>query len=183
MPSSGFGNAGTRTTEKAAQHASELLKGFAPHDVVCFTDGSCTGNPGPCGAGTYVKFPEGEVLRSAALGKNGTNNIGELYAVGMAMDLVLEAREQGRRLPPAAKIHVLTDSNYTKGMLALGFNARQNQALIKSVKGKRVCEHNTVFIHRVAAHSGIAGNEQADKLALQGSRNSEAGVGIVDPLL
>ena len=159
------------------------MKGFAPHDIVCFTDGACIGNPGPCGAGAYVKFPDGETKRSVALG-SGTNNIAELYAVGLAMDLLREAKEQGRRLPSEAKVHVLTDSNYTKGMLALDHNARSNHELIATVKSKiaKVCQHNPVFIHWIGAHSNIAGNEQADQLAMQGAKNSQAGVQIVHPL-
>ena len=184
--STGLGNTGNRTStqkEMAAEKASELIKGFAPHDTVCFTDGACLKNPGPCGAGAYVKFPDGEVKQSAALG-SGTNNIGELYAIGMAMDLILEARAQGKQLHHEAKVHVLTDSNYAKGMLALEYKAKTNQQLIEAVKGKiaKVCRNNPVFIHWVAGHSKISGNELADKLAMQGALNSKDGVQIIHPL-
>jgi ribonuclease HI len=157
VPASGLGSAGNRTTaqkEKAAEQAKELIEGFAPCDTVCFTDGACINNPGPCGSGAYVKFPDGEAKRSVALG-HGSNNIGELYAVGLAMDLIMEARGKGRLLPPEAKIHVLTDSRYAKGMLVLNYKAKSNQELIAAVKGKlaEVCEHNPVFVHWVAGHS------------------------------
>ena len=88
---SGFGSAGTRTVAQAAaakESAAKLLTSFRPDAAVCFTDGSCKGNPGPAGAGAVVKLPGGQVLeRSMALGV-ATNNVGELAAVGLALDLL-----------------------------------------------------------------------------------------------
>lgn len=129
----------------------------------------------------YVKFPDGEAKKSAALGMEGTNNIGELHAIGMAMDLILEAKEQPI---PEATNQVLTDSTYVKGVLSLGYKAKKNTELVTLVKSKidAVCKHNPVTIHWVAGHSNVYGNEQADRLANHGVKNSEAGIQIVDPL-
>lgn len=167
----------------AAELAGELIKGFGPKDIVCFTDGACSPNPGPSGAAAYVKFPSAEAKRSATLGSR-TNNIGKLYAIGMAMDLVMEAKAQGRVIPAQASIHVLTDSKFAKGMLALGHTVNKNPELVALMKDKlaQVCEQHTVFIHWIAGHSKIAGNELADQLANEGVKNSKAGISIVDPL-
>lgn len=189
IPSTGLGRAGSRTADQqimALHEAHELIKTFAPIDVVCFTDGACSGNPGPCGAGAWLKFPalgdeeETVIERSAALGL-GTNNVGEVYAVGLAMDLIMEAKAAGTKVHEHAKIHILTDSKYTKGMLALGYKANANLALIEDVKDKlgTVCDHHPVFIHWVAGHSSIKGNEVADQLAGKGRAHSEAGIHIV----
>ena len=61
---------------------NELMKRFGPHDIACFTDGTCIGNPEPYGGGANVKFPDGETRQNVTLGL-GTNNIAELYAVGL----------------------------------------------------------------------------------------------------
>ena len=100
------------------------------------------------------------------------------------MDLILEARTQGNCFPPDAKIQVLTDSEYTKGVLVLDWRAKANKKLIISVQAKiaEVSKQNPVIVHWVAGHSDIAGNEQADQLATQGARNSKAGINVVDPL-
>ena len=55
----GFGSAKTRTAEqqKNARAAAEsAIEGLPSNAVVCFTDGSCRGNPGPAGVGVYIQF-------------------------------------------------------------------------------------------------------------------------------
>lgn len=167
--SSGFGSAGTRTKAQAAgalAAAGDLVASFAPEAVLAFTDGACQGNPGPCGAGAVVKLPDGRHLeRSKALGI-GTNNVGELSAVGLALDLLDEAR-----VPADTAIEILTDSKYTNGVLALGWKAKANAPLIAALRG-RLAERR-VRIHWVAGHVGIPENERADELANEGVEDSK----------
>jgi ribonuclease HI len=166
---SGFGSAGTRTKEQAAgalAAAGDLVASFAPDAVLGFTDGACQGNPGPCGAGAVVKLPDGRHLeRSKALGI-GTNNVGELSAVGLALDLLDEAE-----VPATAAIEIMTDSKYTNGVLALGWKAKANVPLIESLR-RRLAQRR-VRIHWVAGHVGIPENERADELANQGVEDSK----------
>jgi ribonuclease HI len=161
---SGFGSAGTRTVAQAAaakESAAKLLSSFRPDAAVCFTDGSCKGNPGPAGAGAVVKLPDGQVLeRSMALGI-ATNNVGELAAVGLALDL-LDAVD----FPFATKIEICTDSKYTFGLLELGWKAKTNTELVAGLR-ERISDRN-VQLHWVAGHVGIDENERADVLASEG---------------
>lgn len=165
---SGFGSAGTRTQAQAAlakEAARELVDGFAEDTVVCFTDGACRGNPGPCGAGAVVKLPDGtRVERYAALGK-GTNNIGELTAIGLALDLV---EEHG--VADDVQVEILSDSKYSKGVLSMGWKAKANRELILGLRG-RLAKRN-VNIHWIAGHVGIPENERADELANMGVAES-----------
>jgi ribonuclease HI len=167
--SSGFGSAGTRTKEQAAgakAAAGELVASFAPDAPVCFTDGACQGNPGPCGAGAVVRLPDGRILeRSKALGI-GTNNVGELSAVGLALDLLDEAG-----VPRDLQVELLSDSKYARGVLAQGWKAKANVELIQALK-KRLADRK-VRIHWVAGHVGIAENERADELANEGVDESK----------
>jgi ribonuclease HI len=166
---SGFGSAGTRTKEQAAgalAAASDLVASFAKDAVLCFTDGACQGNPGPCGAGAVVRLPDGRHLeRSKALGI-GTNNVGELSAVGLALDLLDEADVR-----PDVQVELMTDSKYTNGVLALGWKAKANLELITALRAR--LKKRPVRIHWVAGHVGIPENERADELANEGVAESK----------
>jgi ribonuclease HI len=173
---SGFGSAGTRSKAQAAaaaEAAGALIAGFPEDAIVCFTDGACKGNPGPAGAGAVVRLPDGRVLeRAVALGR-GTNNVGELTAIGVAMDLLDEAD-----VPADAEVHVLTDSKYSNGVLVLGWKAKANRELISGLKAKLAVRKPQV--HWIAGHVGITDNERADALANRGVDGSRAGrTGVV----
>ena len=59
----GFGSASTRTAEDKCSAKAETIRIMAslpPNTAICFLDGSCPGNPGPCGTGGLVFMP-GEV--------------------------------------------------------------------------------------------------------------------------
>ena len=168
---SGFGKAGTRTQAQAAAArtaASELIAGFHRTAVVCFTDGACQGNPGPAGSGAVVKLPDGRVLeRHLALGR-ATNNIGELKAIGLALDLLDEAVVDGD-----ARIEILTDSKYVHGLLQLGWKGKANRDVITAIKS-RLRNFPNARIHWIAGHVGIPENERADELANRGVSESIA---------
>lgn len=168
---SGFGSAGTRTQAQAAaakQSAEQLLAGFRDDAAVCFTDGACKGNPGPAGAGAVVKLPDGTVHeRYAALGV-ATNNVGELSAIGLAIDLLDEAG-----FPSDTQAEICTDSKYTYGLLELGWKAKSNTELV--AKLRRRLTGRKVRLHWVAGHVGIAENERADALANEGVNESLRG--------
>jgi len=168
---SGFGSAGTRTQAQAAaakQSAQQLLAGFRDDAAVCFTDGACKGNPGPAGAGAVVKLPDGTVHeRFAALGI-ATNNVGELSAIGLAIDLLDEAG-----FPTDSQAEICTDSKYTYGLLELGWKAKSNTELV--AKLRRKLTGRKVRLHWVAGHVGIEENERADALANEGVNQSLRG--------
>lgn len=165
---SGFGSAGKRSEAQSAAalaHARDLIANFRPDVAVAYTDGACTGNPGPAGAGAVVQLPGGETLeRHAALGR-ATNNVGELTAIDLALDLLDEAD-----FPEDGQVELLTDSKYSHGVLVLGWKAKANRELILGLR-KRL-EGRKVRIHWVAGHTGLEGNERADALARKGVEES-----------
>lgn len=159
---SGFGSAGNRTAAQAEAAKAQALGQLAaiPEGThVAFTDGACQGNPGPCGAGAVVLLGDGTVLeRGASLGI-GTNNVGELTAVGLALDLLEEAG-----IDPQDPVVLHTDSKYSLGVLTQGWKAKANTALIGGLK-TRLKGWPSLQIRWVAGHVGIAENERADALA------------------
>jgi len=169
---SGFGKAGTRTAAQAAAaktSALDYIRALPADTVKAFTDGACKGNPGPCGAGAVAVLPDGRTLEaSKALGQ-GTNNIGELTAIGLALDLF----EQGE-VSPDARVVLFTDSKYSLGVLTQGWKAKANKPLISGLK-KRLSAWSNLEIRWVAGHVGIPENERADQLAGDGVDKSRRG--------
>jgi ribonuclease HI len=162
---SGFGKAGTRTAGQAAAAAAAagaLLASLSEDTVVVFTDGACKGNPGPAGSGVSMKLPDGRTAEHArALGR-ATNNVAELTAVEAALDLLEEAG-----VAADAPVALMTDSQYTNGVLCLGWKAKANRELILGVR-ERLSARPGLQVHWVAGHVGIGGNESADALANAG---------------
>ncbi len=168
---SGFGKAGTRTQAQAgaAKEEARVRIAAAVGSIRCFTDGACTGNPGPAGSGCRVEFPDGRVREDSwALGR-ATNNIAELTAVEMALEIL-----DAEKVPPTEEVVVYSDSGYARGVLTQGWKAKANVELIASIKG-RLRQRPGLRMEWVAGHVGILGNERADVLAGAGVDRSKRG--------
>lgn len=126
-----------------------------------YTDGACTGNPGPMGIGVVVLAPDGTRTEHSEFLGNGTNNIAELTAIACGLSLV----------PWDQPVTLYTDSAYAIGVLSQGWKAKANQTLIQEIRG-----HIQRFLHlrwvKVAGHAGIAENERCDVLAREAIANA-----------
>lgn len=142
-------------------------------DLVAFTDGACSGNPGPGGWGVLLRAIEGEsVLRERTLSggeAETTNNRMELLAAINALEV----------LGKPSDITVVTDSNYVKnGVTGWIFGWKKNgwkTAARKPVKNvdlwQRLDEaqaRHRVTWEWVKGHAGHPENERADELAREG---------------
>ncbi len=170
--SKSLGKAGSRTqtqTRDAKRSAQALIDSFAATSIICYTDGACIGNPGPAGCGAVVILPGGKAIEGyRALGQ-GTNNIAELTAVDLALDLI------PADLISITCIEILTDSKYTQGILSKSWKATKNKELISKIKDKLAhLSTMRVRIHWVGGHVGIDGNERADRLANLGAKESSS---------
>lgn len=162
---SGFGKAGTRTKTQAAAaaaHANQRIDQLPDGTVLCFTDGACKGNPGPAGSGVLLRLPDGRHAEASRSLGRATNNVAELTAIEMALDLLEQAGVDGST--PTA---IFTDSSYAEGVLAKGWKAKANTELVTRVKA-RLKARTGARLHWVAGHVGIDGNERADVLANRG---------------
>ena len=133
--------------------------------VDIYTDGACSGNPGPGGWGVLIQLDDKNIELSG--GENETtNNRMELMAAIIALE----------EINKDYKINLYTDSNYVKdGITSWISNWKKNSwktANKKDVKNKDLWIRLDAAIKGkdiswiwVKGHAGNAGNEQADYLA------------------
>jgi len=63
--------------------------------IKAYTDGACTGNPGPGGWGVVVYFTDGEIYELGGV-KQTTNNRMEMQAAIAALKLLATAKQSNR---------------------------------------------------------------------------------------
>lgn len=124
------------------------------HAVHVWTDGACSGNPGPAGLGVVVVDNGKRVEHGEYLGI-GTNNIAELTAVLRGLDLVAD------RTRP---VLVYTDSSYSIGVLSLDWKAKANVELVAEIRDALARFDDVRFV-KVPGHAGVPENERCDALA------------------
>ena len=134
-------------------------------DVIIYTDGACSGNPGPGGWGAILQFGGREKELSGGA-RETTNNRMELMA----------AIESLRALKKPCRVKIVTDSNYVKdGITTWIHNWKKNgwrTANKKPVKNadlwqalEKAMEPHAVSWEWVRGHTGHPENERADALA------------------
>lgn len=138
------------------------------NSIIIYTDGACSGNPGPGGWGALMR--SGDHKKEICGGElDTTNNRMEMMAVIEALSA----------LKKCSNVKLYTDSKYVlQGITEWmdGWKAKNwKTASKKPVKNKDlwqridtlVQEHNVELVW-VKGHAGDPGNERADELARQG---------------
>lgn len=124
--------------------------------TVIYTDGACSGNPGPAGCGYVVVDPvSGDRREGYQYLGTATNNIAELTAILRGLEAVSD---------PEAHVEIRTDSGYSIGVLQKGWKAKANPELIATIKAELKKRPNVRLVY-VPGHAGVALNERADELA------------------
>ncbi|CAA7623272.1 ribonuclease HI [Magnetospirillum sp. UT-4] len=140
--------------------------------VQLFTDGACSGNPGPGGWGAILRFrgAEKELKGGEPL---TTNNRMEMMAVIQGLSA----------LSRPCTVEVYTDSEYVKkgmtewlrGWKARGWKTADNKP-VKNDDLWRALEAaaavHRVSWHWVRGHAGHPENERADRLAREGAKEA-----------
>ncbi len=136
--------------------------------VAIWTDGACSGNPGPGGWGAILKF--GDAIREAYGGEAlTTNNRMELTAAIAALDAL-------RR---SCSVDLFTDSNYVRGGVTTWIHGWKRNGWktadkkpVKNVelwqKLDEATRRHEIVWHWVKGHAGDPMNERADELARLG---------------
>ncbi|MBQ7937345.1 MAG: ribonuclease HI [Oscillospiraceae bacterium] len=136
-------------------------------EVTIFTDGACSGNPGPGGWGTILRY--GEIEKELSGGEaETTNNRMELTAVIKG----LEALNQ------PCKVTVVTDSKYVSDAVTLGWAKGWRAKGWKRSGGEKalnpdlweklldLLEKHEVKFQWIKGHAGHPENERCDAMAV-----------------
>ena len=143
------------------------------HSVIAYTDGACSGNPGPGGWGVVLQAKSGLKIEKQRELNGGaaetTNNRMELMAAISALSTLTQN----------SKITIVTDSVYVKdgvtkwisgwiknGWLTAAKKPVKNEDLWKKLDS--VQQQHDVIWEWVKGHAGHPENELADELARAG---------------
>ncbi|MFO7804406.1 MAG: ribonuclease HI [Paracoccaceae bacterium] len=142
-------------------------------ELFAYTDGACSGNPGPGGWGAVLIAREGDtVVREKTLNGGAaqtTNNQMELMAAISALET----------LSKPSQVTVVTDSSYVKdgitkwifGWKAKGWKTAGRKPVKNEELWKRLdaaTQRHDVTWEWVKGHAGHPENERADELARAG---------------
>ena len=139
--------------------------------VELFTDGACSGNPGPGGWGAILRFGTKQKELSGGE-KHTTNNRMELTAV---IEGLLALKEP-------CNVILTTDSKYVADGIGRGWAANWKKNGWRKADKKpalnpdlwdellRLCDIHTLSINWIKGHAGHTENERCDALAVAESK-------------
>lgn len=154
-------------TRVKANGQNDLHRPPAGDQVIVYTDGGATNNPGPGGYGVVIEAPGGPYELSAGY-RCTTNNRMELTAAIVGL----------KWFKKPTKILLYTDSRYvvdgiTKGWAkkwrANNWMRTKSEPALNADLWKQLlalCDRHQVEFRWVKGHAGIAGNERCDRLSV-----------------
>ena len=133
-----------------------------------YTDGACTGNPGPGGWGTVIYFDDGSIHELGDASKKTTNNRMEMQAAIAALEFLASSAQN-------KPVTLYTDSEYLINCVTKWVKGWKRKGWKKS-DGKPVLNQDLLEIldnlnnqqikwQHVRGHAGNIGNERCDTIA------------------
>ncbi|NJO43145.1 MAG: ribonuclease HI [Cyanobacteria bacterium CRU_2_1] len=139
-----------------------------------YTDGACSGNPGPGGWGTVIYFTDGSVHELGGAATQTTNNRMELQAAIVALEYLLNSEQ-------TQPVTLYTDSEYVKNGITQwvkswkkkGWKTSTGKAVLNQDLWETLDDLNQQVAKQVASlewsyvrgHSGDVGNDRCDTIA------------------
>ncbi|MCB9097761.1 ribonuclease HI [Arcobacter aquimarinus] len=140
--------------------------------IKIYCDGACSGNPGNAGSGLAIySNKKNPVLLYGAYEEEGTNNIAELNALHQA--LIIASQTSSENI-----ISIFSDSKYAIDCISTwayswkknGWSKKggeiKNLEIIQEAHELYLKLKDKIEIIHVKGHSGIEGNELADRMAV-----------------
>jgi len=146
-------------------------------DVIIYTDGACSGNPGPGGWAAILKHPAtGETKKLSGHEPETTNNRMELTAAIEGLKALKSDKPWSVRLVSDSEYVIKGITVWIKGWIAndwrrgkkAGAGAVKNVDLWQALY-EQTLKHDMTYEH-VRGHSGHPENEECDRLAVEAIR-------------
>lgn len=144
-----------------------------------YTDGACSGNPGPGGWGTRIEFANGQVQELGGRERDTTNNRMEMQAAIAALEFLASSERISEMTDGAIALH--TDSEYLKngitkwisGWKRKGWKTSSGKAVLNQDLWQQLDSLSQTLRQRkvildwryVRGHAGDPGNERCDQIA------------------
>lgn len=148
-----------------------LHNGDELKEIVVYTDGACSGNPGPGGYGVVMLY-KGHRKELSAGFRDTTNNRMEILAAIVALESLKEK----------CNVTIYTDSQYLVNAIEKGWakkwqangwmRNKKDPALNPDLWAKmlELCRFHKVKFNWVRGHAGNAENERCDQLAVEAAK-------------
>ena len=155
------------------RYRARVVDDGAPGAVVIYTDGACSGNPGPGGWGAVLRYGRHEKELYGSEPDTTTNNRMELTAPIRALET----------LTRPSVVLLYTDSTYVRNGVTQwlarwkgnGWRTRDRQPVKNADLWQRLetaMSAHDVEWRWVKGHAGDVDNERADRLATRGAREA-----------
>ena len=138
--------------------------------IQIFTDGACSGNPGPGGYGVILKA--GEHYKELSGGfKLTTNNRMELLAVCIGLESLKKLNQEVNIFSDSKYVIDSIEKKWVFGWVRKGFAGKKNKDLwLRFLQSYKL--HQVKFTW-VKGHAGHPENERCDILAVLASKSKE----------
>lgn len=131
--------------------------------IKIYTDGACSGNPGPGGCAAIIIDSLSNEKASIAKGyRHTTNNRMEIQAVIWGLRLARDMKD-------LKEVEILSDSQLVVNTMNLGWKRKSNLDLWEELDVQLSCFKKTgirVSFTKVKGHAGNLFNEKVDRLAV-----------------
>ena len=141
--------------------------------VTIYSDGACSGNPGPGGWAARLKYPDGRIRELGGAAKHTTNNRMELYAAIQGL----------KTAGDLSAITVVTDSEYLRRGITewihnwkrRGWMTAAKKPVLNQDLWRELDQLNTPRIkwEYTRGHAGDPDNERCDEIAQGFSRGGQ----------
>ncbi len=138
---------------------------MTPDTVLCYSDGSASPNPGPCGAGVSFFYRDPDMVSDygASLGR-GTNNYAELYGLGIIFTRLVSLRSSH---PTIKRAVVFCDSKLALRAAVSSKKPITNGPITRAVRAAflTVSSVMEIDLQWIRGHVEYGGNERVDRIS------------------